>query len=1452
MKKLFIFTMMCLFGLFSLQVQAQTEQDPVRWVKAVAEESSVDVSWSVVPSTTDYEDFETGGLATRDWDNTSEYPWVITENAYEGGFAMKATGERIDKAVSAIELDYELKDAGFVAFYHRVSSEANYDKGNFYIDGKLMSTISGNKEWGYIEFFISAGKHTYRWEYAKDSLTNTGSDSYYVDNISFYKPVTPFEGGWITYDDDKYTTSIGTGSPSPVYWGISFPMTASYKDLTLSKVAVLDTEAGGMATFTANIYLGGTDAPEELVSTQDFQVTGSGEMMEIELETPVVLDGTRPLWITFYCDQLSYPVGVCASVGNPNSDWLSLDGIDWVHAYEYGFESSCMVRGYLEDANGRLRVLASNNTKPFFEGGVSTGEFVEVPNATPRYLGSMVRATNATPTYNIYKKNILTGNSQLIAENVTDTVYTDNTWATTEVGAYQYGVAAVYSTATATAWSNIVDQDMFTKVVVNVETDTEEPVAGTKVTFVNLIEEEYSYSAILGMEGTYTFENFRKGSYEVTISKKGYVSEYDSKAMEVWNETTIDCELKEDLSGVKDLYVSPTGWVMWDGTYVGSGDEFYADFEDCSLNGWVTIDADNDNYTWLNSIEIAPPGSGHNESVAFATSFSCLPNGTYDPLTPDNYLVTDKRYNIGKFSQLRFWVSAQDAYYPAEHYGVAISLESNTTAEGFTTIWEETLSAKSGSKGVRGTTYQGAWYEKVIDLSAYAGQSVYIAIRHFNCTDQFFIGVDDISLENNIDRALTKYKVYLNDELVADDLQTPFYQHENLVEGQEYTTKVIPVYTMGEGATETYTWKYLGCGNYEGVKNFEAEYKNSGTVVTWTMPETESSGKSRSGEWLTYDDGTNVEKIGLTYDGTNFELFKWGVMFPASDVASYAGKYITKLSIYDCDEFDGECFVYEGGNTEPETLLHSQSFSCTGSNEYRDIVLTESVELSGNKNVWVVFSNKNGKSPAAVCADQNDPNSRWIYYEGYGWLDNAMVSVPAYTWQIKAFVTDDAEDVFTIPDAEALGVMLYRNGKIVERLAQGQEYIDKKAVEGDEYSIRVVYGGEKDLTYYAMSCMQTTEVVFKMECSAPAELSAKPMAYDDGRFGALVGWPLPDKSAKWFQYDNGNFYDAIGGLDQFYWGVMFPFSMQEDYIGANLTKISFYDHVAQDGTIHIFYGGSASPETLIHTQPFSTSGVEDFIEIDLTSPLPITGDNLWVVIGTISGMSYPAAMSEDVGEANGRWVSLDGETWEDGLGMGLDGTWMIRAFVKYGAKGATLPLEPMEFVSTATGNGTLLSDPSPVRASTLKNYNIYRGTSLDNMEIVATTTEKTYFDEIEKGTYYYQVTAVYEENGETCESAFATAYQDNTVDYVIVEVTAIDENGVKGMVVYPNPTEGNLNITAENMKRITIANSLGQIVYDRVASNDNEIIDMSQYKAGVYMVRIMTENGVAVKRISVL
>ena len=86
----------------------------------------------------------------------------------------------------------------------------------------------------------------------------------------------------------------------------------------------------------------------------------------------------------------------------------------------------------------------------------------------------------------------------------------------------------------------------------------------------------------------------------------------------------------------------------------------------------------------------------------------------------------------------------------------------------------------------------------------------------------------------------------------------------------------------------------------------------------------------------------------------------------------------------------------------------------------------------------------------------------------------------------------------------------------------------------------------------------------------------------------------------------------------------------------------------------------------------------------------------------------------------------------------------------------------------------------------------------------------------------------------------------------MVEVTAIEENGVEGLMIYPNPTNGNLNINVEAMRHITITNTLGQVVYDQDVDSDNEVIDMAQYQTGIYMVRIVTDNGVAAKRISVV
>jgi hypothetical protein len=79
----------------------------------------------------------------------------------------------------------------------------------------------------------------------------------------------------------------------------------------------------------------------------------------------------------------------------------------------------------------------------------------------------------------------------------------------------------------------------------------------------------------------------------------------------------------------------------------------------------------------------------------------------------------------------------------------------------------------------------------------------------------------------------------------------------------------------------------------------------------------------------------------------------------------------------------------------------------------------------------------------------------------------------------------------------------------------------------------------------------------------------------------------------------------------------------------------------------------------------------------------------------------------------------------------------------------------------------------------------------------------------------------------------------------------VNEYGVKANL-YPNPTNGNVTIEAEGMQRLTVVNELGQVVYDAEVSSDTETLNMSPFGAGVYMIRIYTENGMGIKRVSVI
>lgn len=180
-------------------------------------------------------------------------------------------------------------------------------------------------------------------------------------------------------------------------------------------------------------------------------------------------------------------------------------------------------------------------------------------------------------------------------------------------------------------------------------------------------------------------------------------------------------------------------------------EEFIEGFESGLPSTWATIDADGDGNTWysLNPNNNTNNIPGHNSSLGHMTSAS-YNNGSV--LTPDNYLVTPLIKATGN-STFSFYACAQDNQWAEEHFGVFVSTNSQTNANSFVKIQEWTMSAKGSgitSIGRNGQTRdQGNWYQYTVSLANYANQNIYVAIRHFNCTDMFRLNVDDVELSTS-------------------------------------------------------------------------------------------------------------------------------------------------------------------------------------------------------------------------------------------------------------------------------------------------------------------------------------------------------------------------------------------------------------------------------------------------------------------------------------------------------------------------------------------------------------------------------------------------------------------------------------------------------------------------------------------------------------------------------
>ena len=197
------------------------------------------------------------------------------------------------------------------------------------------------------------------------------------------------------------------------------------------------------------------------------------------------------------------------------------------------------------------------------------------------------------------------------------------------------------------------------------------------------------------------------------------------------------------------------------------------------------------------------------------------------------------------------------------------------------------------------------------------------------------------------------------------------------------------------------------------------------------------------------------------------------------------------------------------------------------------------------------------------------------------------------------------------------------------------------------------------LSFTVLFAQQSKQEFLKKEITLQSRLFKAAKASHSG--AKISGNPVWQDTMSYC--GNAAFSSSIGVNDNttpVYWAIKIEAAA---LVGRNnITDVDFYVYQAGAYTLSIAYGSTA-PGTAVLTQSITatTSDEGTWKNVHLTTPLSITqNQDMWIILLN-SDATFPAAGVTGNNYDNGKYISLDGSSWDLSTDYELNYTWMIRA-----------------------------------------------------------------------------------------------------------------------------------------------------------------------------------------------
>ncbi|MCD4772074.1 MAG: T9SS type A sorting domain-containing protein [Bacteroidales bacterium] len=1002
--------------------------------------------------------------------------------------------------------------------------------------------------------------------------------------------------------------------------------------------------------------------------------------------------------------------------------------------------------------------------------------------------------------------------------------------------------------------SNKDFSDNIVSVTINVSTGSGENAEGSEITLSGYNLPYKIYTAILDTSETVTFDTVYIGLYNVEVDKVGYYVYSDDHNF--ISDTSLFITIYEKCYQPYNLYVDPlTSIATWHAARIT---QIREKFNDATFppEGWQSSTA---SCGWFATTD----GSSTNWTIpAWNSQYACVndndcgvgADGSVDYLiTPKLDLRESPDFSL-KFDSYFDGGNGQLAY-------VEYSLDAGVT-------WIELSQIPSFS----------SWERLEISLAAFSGlngeSEIWFAFHsndNGNWASGWAIDNVEVSVGSDSDWPPQGYHVFLDDVFVAEVSGTTF-DFQYLTWGQTYTVCVYTLCSCGLSEDECYTFTsaYL----YPPI-NLHADTSNNGAGLIWYPP-------CAQGLLMTAGEPKNIASNSLNENNQkkqkNCDVTECVVPDNLLGFNVYRDE-----AFVDYVEYNGEDSITWGQPMQPGTY----SFSVTAEYDvtvYGGTGTTESMP-AGPVSIQVSYGFSlpfvEDWSDASFEDQQWETTSvNWIFdfsignpatsaeFHCYPMLTNYEAGLISYPILGSEF---NDEDIFLEYDymlddrnetgLELMTVKIWENGnwhEVANYANEGDidwttENIDiTEFAQGNDFKIGFFANGASSVNFKSWY-IDNINVYF--ECPAPEDLFLEfeeYLTYAEVRLNWQLGEPPIEE---WIQYDDGINDNAISAGGAFELSAYWPASTMAQYSGSELTEVEVYINDPTIIAIIKIYGAGTptEPGDLLAEKCFYGTE-ESWITVELDSPVPITGEDIWIgYYGDAPAWAFFAGCDAGPAIAGfGDMVSMDGITFESlSLAYGLDYNWNIHGFV-INANGEKTSLKPVKATPVYyTGGVPVVSgiktsiNVAPNKHRDFVSFSIYRNYNENGFELIEEGwTDYEYTDVVYAGgDYTYYVTAIYDQ----CISD--PSNETGTVCYLGNE----ELNLVESIEVYPNPSINHVYINSKvDINKITVFDDLGKLVLEnKIVENNNIKINTSSFDAGVYFIKIYTNESVVVRKVAI-